>query len=142
MENTTEEFSDYRYILDNLSELALGARYQYGELVDNIDLSYKYRCIIKRFILQEVEPGTTLESHFYCMTRGTVSYEIYQQLHTKVRCYVRKRRKGLLGSSSRYEEAILSVEELADLSPEDKLRRRLLIAEIQIPKMRLMSYAM
>lgn len=142
MENTTEVFSDYRYILDNLSELAVGARYQYKELADNIDLSYKYRCIIKRFIEQEVEPETTLESHFYCMTQDSLSYEVYHQLHTKVRCYVRNQRKGLLGTRTAYAETLMTVEELTAMSAEDKMSKRLLIAEIQIPKMRLMSYAM
>lgn len=142
MENTTEVFSDYRYILDNLSELAIGARYQYKELAENIDLSYKYRCIIKRFIEQEIDPETTLESHFYCMTRDSLSYEIYEQLHTKVRVYVRSKRKGLLGSSTAYKEALMTMEELTEMSPEDKMHRRLLIAEIQIPKIRLMNYAM
>lgn len=142
MENTTEVFSDYRYILDNLSELAIGARYQYGELADNLDLSYKYRCIIKRFIEQEVGPETTLESHFYCMTQDTHSYEIYHQLHTRVRCYVRGGRKGLLGTRSAYKEMLMPVEELTAMSVEDKQRSHLLITEIQIPKMRLMNYAM
>lgn len=142
MENTTEEFSDYRYILDNLTELAVGARYSYAELADNIDLSYKYRCIIKRFIEQEVDPQTTLESHFYCMTPDSQSYEIYRQIHTKVRCYVRNKHKALFGSRTRYEEIVLPVEELAAMSVDDKMRKRLFIAEIQIPKVRLMSYAM
>lgn len=142
MENTTEVFSDYRYILDNLSELAVGSRYSYRELAENIDLSYKYRCIIKRFIEQEVDPETTIESHFYCMTRDSSSYEIYQQLHTKVRCYVQNKKKGLFGTSTAYAEEVMTMEELTAMSPEDKLSKRLLIAEIQIPKIRLMNYAM
>lgn len=142
MENSTEVFSDYRYILDNLSELAVGARYQYQELVDNMDLSYKYRCIIKRYIMQEIDPQTTLESHFYCMTRDSHSYEIYQQLHTKVRCYVHSKKKSLFGSSTSYQEVVMTMEELTAMSAEDKMHKRLLIAEIQIPKIRLMNYAM
>lgn len=142
IENNTEEFGDYRYILDDLTQLAIGSRYSYKELADNIDLSYKYRCIIKRYIAQEVDPGTTLESHFYCMTPDSESYEIYCQLHTKVRCYVKCDKKGLFGTSSRYEERMLPVEELAAMSVEDKRNRRLLIAEIQIQKVRLMGYAM
>lgn len=141
MENMQEEFRDYRYIIDNLSELSVGARYQYQELVDNIDLSYKYRCIIKRFLLQEVDPGTTIEEHFYTMRMDSESYEIYHQLRTRIRCYVRSGKRRLFGSEG-YEERMLPIEELAAMSYEDKRAQNMMITEIEIPKMRLMSYAM
>lgn len=140
MENTQEVFSDYRYIIDDLSHLAVGSRYRYEELMDNIDLSYKYRCIIKRFLLREVDPSITIESHFYCMTADSESYEIYRQLQTKVRCYVKSHKKRLFGSQ-RYEERFMPLEELVAMSVEEKRSRRLLIAEIQMTKMRLMNYA-
>ena len=44
--------TDYRYIMENMSVLQIGAKYSYRELVDDIDLSYKYRCIIKQLLLQ------------------------------------------------------------------------------------------
>ena len=38
--------------MENMSVLQIGAKYSYRELVDDIDLSYKYRCIIKQLLLQ------------------------------------------------------------------------------------------
>lgn len=141
MENTNEEFGEYRYIIDDLTHLAVGSRYRYEELADNIDVSYKYRCMIKRIIEHEVDPDTTIESHFYFMEMDSDSYELYHQIRTKVRCYVRAKEKRLFGTAG-YKEILMPVEELAAMSIEEKRRARLLIAEIQIPKMRLMSYAM
>ena len=46
--------NDYKYIMEGLTEIAVGTRYTYAELEDNPELSYKFRCIIKRFFEQEV----------------------------------------------------------------------------------------
>lgn len=140
MENTTEEFGDYRYILDDLSHIAVGARYCYQELADNMDVSYKFRCIIKRVLEREAGPQMTIESHLYGMTTDSESYQVYHHLRTKVRCYRRSRKRRLFGSA-RYEETLMPIEELAAMTIEEKTTARLLITEIQIPKMRLANYA-
>ena len=75
--------------MENMSVLQIGAKYSYRELVDDIDLSYKYRCIIKQLLLQEVDADTTIESHLYYMKPQDESCRIYRQLRAKIRIYVR-----------------------------------------------------
>lgn len=133
--------NDYKYILDSMTAIQIGSRYTYQELLDDIDLSYKYRCIIKKILLQEVDAGTTLESHLYYMRPEDESCRIYQQLKSKIRLYVPKQKKHLGGKvSTEFEERVLTAEELSSISPEQKKLMGLMIAELQISRMALMTF--
>ena len=133
--------NDYKYILDELTILHVGVRWAYRELQDNIDFSYKFRCIIKKIILQEVDPDTTIESHLYYMKPEDESCKVLTLLKTKVRLYVpvKKEHRGKVTTS--YEERVLSTGELASLSPEQKEKMGIMLSELQISKMGLMTYA-
>ncbi len=133
--------TDYRYILENMTAIQIGTKYTYRELVDDIDLSYKYRCIIKQILLQEVDADTTLESHLYYMMPEDESCRVYKQLRAKIRIYVPKVKKHFGGrSDTEFEERVLSSEELASIRPEQKKLMGIMIAEIQISKMGLMTF--
>ena len=127
--------------MENMSVLQIGAKYSYRELVDDIDLSYKYRCIIKQLLLQEVDADTTIESHLYYMKPQDESCRIYRQLRAKIRIYVPKVKKQLGGrTDTEFEERVLTAEELASISPEQKTLMGMMISELQLSKMGLMTF--
>ncbi len=143
MENTNIEYKDYKYIMDDLSRLQIGSHFTYKELADNEDLSYKYRSIIKRFIEREVEEDTTLESHFYYLQKDSNSNDIYKRLKTKVRSYIPTRKKRFGGGfDTVYKEELMDVADFCEMTPEIKKNKGLMIAEIQMSKVGLMTYAM
>ena len=132
---------DYKYILDSLSLLQIGSRYTYRDLLDNIDVSYKYRCIIKQILLQEVDQDTTLESHLYYMKPEDESCRVYRQLKAKIRIYVPQTKKGFLGKvETPYEERTLSPEELASITPQQKEMMGIIVAELQLSKVGLLTF--
>lgn len=127
--------------MENMSVLQIGAKYSYRELVDDIDLSYKYRCIIKQLLLQEVDADTTIESHLYYMKPQDESCRIYRQLRAKIRIYVPKVKKHPGGrTDTEFEERVLTAEELASISPEQKTLMGMMISELQLSKMGLMTF--
>lgn len=133
--------ADYKYMLDSLSVLQIGARYTYRELLDDTEVSYKFRCIIKQHILQEVADDTTLESHLYYLAPGDESCRIYRQLKAKIRVYVRKEKTNRKGDTEiLFEERTLTPEELASIRPQQKELMGMIIAELQISKVGLMSF--
>lgn len=134
---------DYKYILDNLSFVQIGSHYTYDELEENFDLSYKYRCIIKQIILQEVDGSTTLESHLYYMKPQEESTKVYARLKVKIRAYYPVTRDKKNGERQTvYREKVYRAEELAALTPQEKNRQGLIISEIQIPKVGLMTFVL
>ena len=55
--------NDFKYILQDISNIYVGARSTYGELAENEDLPHKLREVIVRIILSEVAGDTTPENH-------------------------------------------------------------------------------
>lgn len=134
--------NDYKYILESLSTIQVGARYAYSELQDNVDFSYKFRCIIKKTFLSEVSADTTIESHLYYMKPEDESCGVLSLIKSKIRLYVPRQKKGRGGRIvTEYEERILTPKELASISPEQKTAMGMMIFELQINKLGLMSYA-
>lgn len=134
--------NDYKYVIDSLSVIQIGARLSYEELLDNRDLSRKYRSIIRQDLLQGMDPATTLESHLYYMQPDDSACRVYHKLKSKIRVYYPREKKHLFGPASlEYEEHVLTPEELASISPEQKEKMGIIIAELQLSKVGLMSYA-
>lgn len=132
---------DYKYYTDDLTKLLIGARYSYAELLNEENLSFRYRSIIKRIMLQEVEADTTLESHFYYMTADSEAFDAYRRLHTRVRYYCPEVKKSLGGKEDiRYIEHTVKIDELAAIPADRKEELGIIIHEIQIAKPSLMVF--
>ena len=130
-----QQYQDFKYVMADLSRILIGTRYTYEELARSEDLSFKLRMIIRQWILQDVTPETTLESHLYYMETSEISYEVLCQLKARVRVHYPVRK----GGSVIYREKILKIQELAALSPAEKKRQDLRLAELQLSKLALMQ---
>ena len=134
--------SDFKYIMFDLSTIFIGARYTYQDLVENESVSFKLQTILHRYLLTEVTPETTLESHFYYLKPEDFAYQVYEQLKTRVRVSVPEDKKGFGGRTERvYKERTMKLCELAALSPSEKKERGILIREIQISKLGLLGFS-
>ena len=132
-----QQYQDFKYVIADLSRIHIGSRYTYEELLRSEDISFKLRMIIRQWFLRDVTPETTLESHLYYMETSEISYEVLCQLKARVRLThpVRK------GGSVLYKEKILGIRELASLSPAEKKRQGLQLAELQLSKLALMQFS-
>ena len=100
-----QQYQDFKYVMADLSRILIGTRYTYEELARSEDLSFKLRMIIRQWILQDVTPETTLESHLYYMETSEISYEVLCQLKARVRVHYPVRK----GGSVLYREKILKI---------------------------------
>ena len=133
--------NDFKYYLDSLTVLSLGARYTYAELIREENISLKYRSVCRRYLTAQVDPATTLESHFYYMEPGDECCDIYTQLKTKV-LVLEPQDKGSRAGTPSYKERVYKVQELAAIPPKEKEARGMVIREIQISKMGLAGFAL
>ena len=142
--NINSENNDYKYEMNDLSVLYYGAKYSYGEILKDTVTSYKLKRIISDYLLKDISPETTLESHFFYMTPEDPedrSLEVYEQLKAKVRVSVPEIRKKLFGGEERiYREKIVPVQEFAGIPAEEKKRLGIVIQEIQLSKLALMTF--
>ena len=80
--------NDYKYVMHDLTNIYIGAKYTYDEIMDNDDVPFKFKTILSRYILKEVAGNTTLENHIFYMKKEDMSYMIYKQMKAKFKLNV------------------------------------------------------
>lgn len=136
-----QSYEDYKYVMVDTSYMYLGAKYTYDELVENEDVPFKLRIVLERYILPEVSGDTTLESHFYNLTRD-LAYKTYKQLKIKLKVSRRVTKKNLFGKTTgKYITENVTLDDFMKLSEEEKKENEVLIQEVVFSKLRLLSFA-
>ncbi len=111
------ENKDYKYVMHDLTNLYIGAKYSYDELMTLDEIPFKLKTLISRFILKEVAGDTRIEDHIFYMKETDMSYQIYKEMKVKFHLYVWKdekdgaKRNGYKRETYTMEE-ILNSEEL------------------------------
>lgn len=140
--NDAVEYEDYKYVLQDVGSIYLGARYTYEDLLAGEMVPFKLKAILNHYVLKESAPDTSLESQFYYLEPESFLYEIFNQLKVKVRVQVREEKKGFLGKSRFvYEEKVLPLKELVETTPAQKKARGMIIREVIISKLGLMTFS-
>ena len=129
---------DFKYCMQDMERDYFGARYTYQELMQNELVPFKFKTIIERYLVRDIDRDTSLESHFYHMTKENPEYRVYRQLKARVRVTQIKNRKS---SQTEYTEKVYTLEQLTALSQEKKLEKGLAIREIILSKLALFAFS-
>lgn len=134
--------NDFKYVMLDTGNIYLGARFTFGELLEQEMLPFKLKAILTHYIFKEADKDTTLESQFYYMEKGTFLYDTFLQLKVKVKVNVQVEKKSLFGKvTCRYEEKVLSLKELTDSNLARKKASGMIIREIIISKLGMMTFS-
>lgn len=140
--DTATKYEDFKYVIQDVGSVSLGAKYSYEDMLNEELIPFKFKSIIKYYILKEADKSTTLESEFYYMEEGTFLYETYRQLKTKVKVRTQSVKKNIFGKEKViYKEEILSLKELTGMNLAKKKASGLVIVEIIISKLGLMTFS-
>ena len=135
--------NDFKYVMADVGNIYLGARFTYEELLDQDMTPFKLKAIIRQYILKEAEADTSLESQFYYLEKDTFLYELFSQLKIKVKINIQAEKKSLFGKvSSRYEERVLTLKELTEINLAKKKASGMIIREVIISKLGLMTFSL
>lgn len=133
--------NDFKYILQDTGAVCLGARFCYEELLLQERVPFKLKTVISRYLLEEVDPATTLESHFYYMTEDSFAGRTCLELRVKVKVSLPERKKGLTGKTKLwYVERVYPLKEFVRMDPQQKEKLGLIVREIIFPRLALMSF--
>ncbi|MCR4587704.1 MAG: hypothetical protein K5682_04785 [Lachnospiraceae bacterium] len=131
----------YKYVLQDTSRVSLGAKYSYGELLEDTSCPFKFQTIIQHYILKDADPSDTLESVFYYMEKGSFSYKTYYQLKARVKYSRLTEVKSLLkGRRKVYREYTSKLEEFVQIPLEEKKEDGIYIQEIILSKLAMMGF--
>lgn len=143
-EEKTAQFQDddFKYVIMDVGNVYLGARFTFGELMEQEMVPFKLKTIIRRYFLPETTDDTSLESQFYYLEKGTVLYDTFKQLRIKVKVNVQEEKKSFIGKTKcKYEEKILNLDELTDMNLARKKASGMIIREIIVSKLGLMTFS-
>ena len=122
---------DFKYILQDLSKTMIGARFTYGELMEQERVPFKFQTIIDRLILPVMEEDMEIGRHILSLTKTDKNYRIYENLKVKIRYYAPKKNGG-------FESKTVSLAELAKEA--EHWDERAVLHEIILSNLALMSF--
>lgn len=138
-----QSYEDYKYVMGDTGNVYLGAKYAYGELLQNEDVPFKIRAIVERYILPQSDPETTLESEFYYMTSDSFVYRTYRQLKVRVKCSKLVEKKSFFPGGKKkkvYTTEIMGLEDFVKMTPARKQAQGILVQEIIVGKLAMMVF--
>ncbi|WP_408071012.1 hypothetical protein [Butyrivibrio sp. JL13D10] len=127
---------DFKYTMQDVSRYYLGARLSYNEILADEMAPFKFKTIVERYIVRNIDESTTLESHLYHLTQEDPEWRVYKQLKAKVR--VSQLRKG---SEDHYQEKVYTMNQLSAFSLQEKENAGMIIRELIISKLALLAFS-
>lgn len=136
-----KEYSDYKYIMQDVSTIYLGAKYTYEELTEENDIPFKVKSLVNRYIKPELEgENLTLESHFYYMEPKGFAFQTYLQMKTMVKISIIEEKRGFGGKIKKvYNTRTMKLKDFVKISPSEKEKQGIMIQEISFSKLALMA---
>ena len=131
-------YEDFKYMLQDVNRIYIGAKYTYRELMENPETAFKLKAVIEHYLLKETDSDTSLESDFYYMEAGSFSYRTYEQLKTKLKISVLVEKQGSMERV--YREKTVSVQELVKIPLSQKKRDGIVVQELILSKLALVSF--
>ena len=134
------EYRDFAYVMQDVGSIYLGCRFTYHQLLSHPDVNFKLKTVIRKYLLEELSPDTSLESHFFFMKETDPAAEAYAQLKARLRVScIDEKRSGQ--ERLRYAELEYPVMELVKLTSEEKEKRGMVIRELVLSKLALFAFA-
>ncbi|MBR6628239.1 MAG: hypothetical protein IKL04_09780 [Lachnospiraceae bacterium] len=134
-------YEDYKYTMQDTGNIYIGTKYTLGEIIENEEITFKFRMLLERNILPEADREYTLESHLYYLPETGFNLKIYKQLKARVKVSVIEEKKKFFGKKQKkYVTKVLKIEELAGIPVAEKKRNGMIVQELLISKLALMSF--
>ena len=135
------DYQDYRYILQDTRILYLGAKFNFGDIAREQEIPFKFRSIIMRCAMGEVDKEDTVESVFYYMKPEGYLYEMFLQLRTKIKVSELTQVKRLFGGTEWiYKEKLYKLAEFTEMTKEEKEQLGIVVQEVQFSKLAIMTF--
>ncbi len=129
---------DFKYYMQDIERYYFGARYNYNELLNNEMVPFKFKTIISKYIKDEVDLDTSLESHLYYIEKDSFDYKLYRQLRLRIRT---SEYKDPLNHEKGFKEKVYTIEQLVKMNKDEKEEKGIIIRELIISKLALFGFS-
>ncbi len=132
--------NDFKYVVQSFGAFYIGARWTYGEMLEHEAIPFKWKAVVKHYLLKEAAPDTTMENHIFFMTEQDFAYETFKELKAKFKMSVwappDKRHK-----SGHYESREYTIEEIVKDAALHERMDTVVVEELKLSKLALMAFA-
>lgn len=133
-------YEDYKYIMQDTSNLYIGAKYTFEEIMKDDEIYFKFRLILQKYILPEVNIRDSIETHLYYLNKNSFLVKLYDHLKVRIKVNLIEEKRTLLGKVKRkYVTKTLKIHELVQMSTADKERCGMVIQELKVSKLAIIS---
>ncbi|MCR5654270.1 MAG: hypothetical protein K6G07_01330 [Lachnospiraceae bacterium] len=80
--------NDYKYVLQDISNVYLGARFTYGEILENDYVPGRFQDVVGRIFSKEAGDDCSVYEHLCSMKEDSDSYKGYKQLRIRIKVAV------------------------------------------------------
>lgn len=131
-------YRDYKYAMQDTSRIYVGCKYTFSELVEDEEVPFKFRLVVQKYIVPNVDGEDTLETFLYYMSDRDFSMKLLKQMKARIKVNLIEEKKKLFrGTKKEYVTKQLSVEELVAMPRSRKEAVGLVIQEISVSKLAL-----
>lgn len=131
-------YEDYKFILqDTLNNVVnFGVKLSYKEILEREDVPFKFKAICKKYLFEDLDEDTTLESFIYHLSDSGFPLECLKQLKCRVKYAHPVTKKSLFGKESTiFKQESAKIEDFVKSTPEEKEEKKIILQEISISKM-------
>lgn len=134
-------YEDNKYHMQDTGNLYIGTKYTLNEIIEEEEITFKFRLIVERYILPEADLEDTLETHLYYLGAKSFIVKIYKQLKAKVKVNVIEEKKSLIGGTKKqYVTKMLTIDELVAIPFDRKQEMGMVVQELRMSKLALMAF--
>lgn len=133
--------NDFKYVVQSFGDFYIGARWTYGEMLVNDDMPFKWKAIVRHYLLKDVAPDTTMENHIFFMTEQDFSYETLKELKAKFKMSVWIPARAGKRRGGHYESREYKIEEIVKSRELHAQMDTIVVEELRLSKLALMTFA-
>lgn len=136
------QYEDYKYVIQDITHVYIGAKYTYAELAQSDEAPFKLRAILSQYMLKETSAQQTIEEHILQMKNTDLSYMVYKQLKTKCKVYEWQEADGGKIKKSRYVSKVYDIDGILQLTGSVLQEHPPVIEEIHFKKLSMMAVSL
>ena len=132
------ENQDFKYVMQDMTNLYIGAKYSYEELMKLDEVPFKLKTILSHYMLREVAPETKIEDHIFYLTEQDMSYLVYKQMKARFRLSVWKDESDGVKKPG-YKSQVYRIGEIIGNKELMEKKDTIIVEEVHITKLGLMG---
>lgn len=133
--------NDFKYVLQDLTNVYLGGQYSYQEMMEEDSVPFKLKTIFARYMMKEVAGETRLSDHIFYLEKDSLSCLAYRQLKARFRLSVWEEADGKKRKQAGYVSREYTIDEILADQKLRALRDSTIVEELHLKKVQILAFS-